>query len=120
MLDEGTQVQLKHLPTKEELLTYFKAKIIEEAREVSCAESKEKIIDELADCLEVIHGFAHYLGISFDAIEEERKKKLAEKGGFAECIVVDTVSLEPDHEWTAYFLKNFETYPEKKKAAHKI
>ena len=39
-------------------------------------------IEEIADVLEVIHAIIKYKGISFDEIEQVRKKKNNERGGF--------------------------------------
>jgi len=114
MVDAGIDVQLKEVSDEQVLLNYFKAKILEEASEVVDAESKDELIEELADCLEVIHGFSKNLNIKFDDIEKIRQKKYDEKGGFSN-IVVDTVSFAPTEKFKAfydYYVKNAKKYPE--------
>ncbi len=110
--DNNVSFKLKNLSNNEELLDYFKLKITEEANEVAGADSKEHLIEELADCLEVIHGFAKILGLNFDDIETARQHKLIKRGGFSGGIVVDTISLTENHELAQYCLKYSDKYPE--------
>jgi predicted house-cleaning noncanonical NTP pyrophosphatase (MazG superfamily) len=115
MVDNDIEVQVKNLSDNEELINYFKEKIIEEAEEVYCAKSKDEIIEELADCLEVIRGFAQAIGENFDSVESVRSSKHTENGGFYNNIVVDTVSLKPVGElkkFYEYYVRNPEKYPE--------
>ena len=43
---------------------------------------ESKNIEEIADVLEVLHGIAYHMGISWDTVEQERLRKLDERGGF--------------------------------------
>ena len=43
-------------------------------------------IEEMADVLEVLHGIAFHMGISWDTIEQERIRKRDERGGFEKGI----------------------------------
>lgn len=45
-------------------------------------------IEELTDLLEAIHAILALRGISFDELEERRKSKLEEKGGFSKGILL--------------------------------
>lgn len=46
---------------------------------------------ELADVLEVVAALREYYGVEADEIEEIRREKAAERGRFAEGIVLDAV-----------------------------
>ena len=43
-------------------------------------------MEEMADVLEVLHGIAFHMGISWEKIEEERLRKREERGGFEKGI----------------------------------
>lgn len=73
-----TQITIKG----EELVEALKAKLIEEALEVVDAKSTIETIEELADVLEVLHALAHHLKISMKQIEDVRKTKRQDRGGF--------------------------------------
>ena len=80
MLKNGAQVICK--PTKsKEILSYYKAKLQEEAGEVNSAVNQQELLEELGDCLEVIYGLTDPLGIDFQQIDAIRKKKLAQEAG---------------------------------------
>ena len=61
-------------------------KIKEEAMEF--LESKQRDPDELADLMEVIIAWGEMNGLSHDIVTHRRKKKLKEKGGFRNFIVL--------------------------------
>ena len=75
-----TQIKIKG----EELVEALKTKLIEEAIEVMDAKSTGETIEELADVLEVLHALSHHLKISMKQIEDARKHKRQERGGFDE------------------------------------
>jgi predicted house-cleaning noncanonical NTP pyrophosphatase (MazG superfamily) len=62
------------------------AKLAEEADEVLAADDAD-MPEELADVLEVLLALASDLGLGAGQLEELRKTKAAERGGFAERIV---------------------------------
>ena len=62
------------------------AKLAEEVDEVLAADDAD-MPEELADVLEVLLALASDLGLDADQLEELRKAKAAERGGFAERIV---------------------------------
>lgn len=43
-------------------------------------------IEEMADVLEVLHGIAFHMNISWEAVEQERIRKRNERGGFEKGI----------------------------------
>lgn len=109
---EGVDVNCKDLSSSELKRRYFNEKLQEEAQEVAASSSDEETIRELADVLEVIHGFANLLGVDFQDIEKARQEKLQIRGGFQRQIAVNTVSLEETLEWAQYFLAHPDRYPE--------
>lgn len=74
-----------HTADKIEYMEKLYEKLLEEAGEVSADRNKE----ELADLLEVIEAVKKHNGWSTQEIEEIRLKKLAERGGFDEPIILE-------------------------------
>lgn len=72
----------------ENVLTALKAKLIEEAIEVSDSTSTTEIIEELADVQEVVYAIIKQLKLSRSTIEAERKEKREKRGGFDEAKVL--------------------------------
>ncbi|MBR1710533.1 MAG: nucleoside triphosphate pyrophosphohydrolase [Clostridia bacterium] len=66
------------LLSKEEMLPTLGRKLQEEVTEY--LESRD--IEEIADVLEVLHGIAYHMGISWDDVEATRLQKRNERGGF--------------------------------------
>lgn len=112
MLKEKTKVKLKQLSNKEELLKYLKLKLQEEVNEVDNSASKHELIEELADCLEIVYCLARAINESFNTIEQARRKKLKEKGGFKENIIIESINLSTNDPRIEYFIKNPNKYPE--------
>ena len=109
MIDVGALVS--STLSEDDIFHYFKLKIVEEAAEVLEAKTREELIEELADCLEVIHGFARF-GIGFETIEQVRKEKRDRRGGFEKAIIIDTVTLDAREEFVKY-RKYLESKPDK-------
>ena len=59
---------------------------------------ESKNIEEMADILEVLHGIAFHMGVSWDDIEQERIRKRNERGGFEKGIRL----LRVDSQWGIY------------------
>jgi predicted house-cleaning noncanonical NTP pyrophosphatase (MazG superfamily) len=64
----------------------LRAKLVEEVDEVLAADDKEAP-EELADVLEVVLAFAADLGMDVGQLEEIRRAKAEERGGFADRII---------------------------------
>jgi predicted house-cleaning noncanonical NTP pyrophosphatase (MazG superfamily) len=61
-------------------------KLKEEVEEFLNAQSDQEAVEELADVLEIIHALAEAHNLSTDELEQVRKYKAKERGGFQEKI----------------------------------
>jgi predicted house-cleaning noncanonical NTP pyrophosphatase (MazG superfamily) len=111
MRQAGAEVMLKDC-NEEELLAYFKLKIVEEAQEVFEAKTREDMITELADCLEVIRGFADRFNIGMTTIETVANEKLKNRGGFVDGVVIESVTLTSEDKFKDY-VSYLESQPKK-------
>jgi predicted house-cleaning noncanonical NTP pyrophosphatase (MazG superfamily) len=68
--------------SNEEYIKELQEKGFEELREFIEAKDKTSSLEELADVLEIIHALAEFHGSTIDEIEDIRKKKAEERGGF--------------------------------------
>ena len=67
---------------KDQFEKQLRVKLLEEAAEVSNANTKEELLEELADLLEVIYSFCELHDINLQDIEHLQTKKHQERGGF--------------------------------------
>ncbi|WML53325.1 nucleoside triphosphate pyrophosphohydrolase [Neobacillus sp. PS3-12] len=81
----GKQYTSKILDNQEYLKELWK-KVYEELDEYIHSKSQAETIAELVDVLEVIYALAEYHGVTIDEIEEIRKRKVEEKGGFKQKV----------------------------------
>ena len=83
-------LQSKNIPFKirkagkSEYIEKLYQKLYEEARELA----KDRTIEELADLLEVIEAIKKLRGWSSQDVEDIRLKKLSERGGFDQPIIL--------------------------------
>jgi len=112
LIDENLDFTLTTLESQTACIGYFKEKLLEEAFEVEAAHTEEELVLELADCLEVIYGFANALNMPYEKIEKERIRKRNLKGGFDQKIVVDTVTAPSENPWYTYYSDRPHKYPE--------
>lgn len=77
---KGGNFEAKTLSDKN-FIQELKLKLIEESKELLSAPSN-RILNELADVLEVLKSIASYFNIPFGEIEKYQKKKRVERGGF--------------------------------------
>jgi len=66
---------------KKEFEKELKKKLIEEAKELSKA-PEEKVLNELADVLELLKSISSFYKIDFKKVERKQIKKRKERGGF--------------------------------------
>lgn len=101
--------------TGKELLAALKDKMVEEAGEMPVeSDERQALINELADVEQVMDDFKQVLGITDDEIGQAKQVKLQKKGGFSEGIFVETITLENEDEWVAYYRGEPEKYLELK------
>ena len=70
---------------KKETLELLKNKLLEETEEmfqVYEIESPEKLKEEMADIMEVLHAIAYHKGFTLDEVEKIRTIKKEKRGGF--------------------------------------
>ncbi|MCS0653426.1 nucleoside triphosphate pyrophosphohydrolase [Cytobacillus firmus] len=73
---------------KSEFIKELRRKSLEELEEYMSAGNNEEALEELADLLEIIHALAETHGASIEKVEELRKQKAEERGGFKEKILL--------------------------------
>lgn len=108
----GARVNQVPCKDKHQLIHYYKKKIVEEAAEVLESENKEELLDEIADCLEVLKGLINQLGVSTAEMEDIRIKKCEKRGAFAKGHIVDSFEIPEDSSWLEHFRKIPGKYPE--------
>ncbi len=110
MEDQGLTVFCHQLGDAD-FLHALKAKLIEEAQEVSTA-SPEALLEELADVSEVMAALIAAAGLDPDAVEAARLAKRAQRGGFEGRIYNQAVEGEDGAAGVAYYLARPDQYPQ--------
>lgn len=90
----------------------LRLKLLEEAQEVSEAQSRQDLMSELADVFEVIDAICALHGFSRNDTRAAQEKKRAERGGFFERIFVTIVEPPEGSDFEKYCLAQPEKYPE--------
>ncbi len=72
-----------------EFYSLLREKLSEEIGEFFAATSKEEMVAEMGDVVEVLISMAEYNGLSWDEVEEGRKLKKEERGGFDGGVVLE-------------------------------
>lgn len=85
---QGRDCGTRKLDDKEynELL---REKLVEEANEVVEACSKEELIDELADVLQIVRSIVDFEGIDYKIVEKHMKKKRKDRGSFESKVFLE-------------------------------
>ncbi len=68
------------------------AKIVEEVEELLEAEDEENFLEEMADVIEVFRAMLKIKGFSWEDLEEVRKAKLDDRGGFETRLFIEKLS----------------------------
>lgn len=84
MKAKGQEVHM-HIATEEEYKKFLEAKLREEVAEYLT----DKSPDELADILEVLYTLAKQASITPEQLEQKRKMKQEERGGFDKRIILE-------------------------------
>lgn len=78
-----------HHASEEEFIQKLKEKLLEETQEVINAQNNEELYEELADLTEILLTLYQTYNINSDTIELVRTKKLQERWGFTQKIILD-------------------------------
>lgn len=105
MVEEGVVVN-SHTLNQEEYSLKLKEKLIEEAKEVSLAESIEELKIELADVLEVIHALLENYQIPFQEIEQARLEKREINGHFTPETFIHHIEVASSNDKVINYLLN--------------
>lgn len=108
---EGVKV-FHRIMNQNEYYKYLKLKIIEEANEVLTAKSRNEVIEELSDLIEVIKNIQSLHNIENDELENARIEKKSSKGGFQDRVYIAKVLMPRGHKLAGYYLARSENYPE--------
>lgn len=111
MRDQGLTVFDRRMETGE-FVARLKEKLIEEAREAAASDTREELVEELADLAEVITALTATAEITPDEIEAVRLKKRAERGGFDERMFNAAVEAPDGAPAIEYYLARPLQYPE--------
>lgn len=107
----GSKVHWTQLDT-DQFTKQLKVKLLEEAEEVTNATTKESLLEELADILEVVASFCELHQVTLQDIIAIQHKKHQERGGFQGRKFV-TVAEHPKGSFgEKYCLNDPEKYPE--------
>jgi len=106
MKSSDIDVEIKTL-NYTEYISSLKNKLIEETKEVFDAKSREEIIEELADVLEVITTLKNALNIFINEVEEKRLQKNTEKGRFLQKIFINRISMDKSNKNISYYKSRF-------------
>lgn len=87
VLKERGEVLNTRIASPEEYLQLLKNKLVEESQEVLEANTKEELVEELGDLLEVIRAIAIKQEIVNDLFSK-REAKFLERGGFEAGVVL--------------------------------
>jgi len=108
---DGSVIHVKKIDDAE-FDIQLRLKLIEEAQEVYTAQSPKKLMDELADVLEVIDTLCAVHNLSHENIIAIQKQKRLERGGFSQHNFVTTIEFAQGSEGEQYCLEQPEKYPE--------
>lgn len=99
----------------ESLIAKLRDKLHEEADEIPVrAKVDDEIIEEIGDVQQIIDDLKLQYGITDEQLKAVQQAKFAKKGGFGDGIYIESVTLSEDDEWTAYYRRSPDKYPEVK------
>ena len=108
----GSVLKYHILDDNDEFLDAITQKIVEELEEVFECQTKEEVIEELADLEEILGAFKNLIGVSQKEVDTVRKEKREKKGGFEKRIYCEYAEVEEGSRDHKYFLDDPEKYPE--------
>lgn len=108
---DGSIVHVKKV-NDAEFDTQLRLKLIEEAQEVYTVQSSTRLMEELADVLEIIDTLCTLHSLSRENVIAIQNKKRSERGGFSQRQYVTTIEFAPGSKGEQYCLEQPEKYPE--------
>ena len=90
----------------------LKNKLVEEANEVANALTEDEIIEECADCLEVIDNLIKLYNINKNKVLDAQRNKYQEKGNFLTGRFVHHVCIDKTCPMWDYYHNNMKRYPQ--------
>ena len=107
MAAEGKTVTLRRITKQPDIIPALMVKLDEEINELKEAyndfmisvntenysnQEAQRVIEEMADVLEVLHGLCYHTPITkmMDSVNNKRKAKADERGGFEKMLFVET------------------------------
>ena len=105
MIDEGVLVNSRAL-SSQEYIEKLKEKIIEESKEVVESDTRENLVIELADLVEVIHSLAKAQKIDIEEIERARLEKSKINGHFSHENYINHIDVAEDNLKVIEYLDN--------------
>lgn len=96
----------------EEYLEILTQKIVEELEEVFDCETKEEVIEELADLEQVMIAFRKLIHVTREEVETVRKEKEKTHGGFEKRVYLEYADVPKNSKYYAKFMEDPEKYPE--------
>ncbi len=110
--DDGCKLKFHIVEDNEEYLDALTQKMVEELEEIFECETKEEVIEELADFEEVMAAFKKLINVEQAEIDAARKEKHAKKGGFENRVYMEYVDIPEGTKSHEYVMKDPEKYPE--------
>jgi predicted house-cleaning noncanonical NTP pyrophosphatase (MazG superfamily) len=110
--DQGCKLKYHIVEENDEFLDALTQKMVEELEEVFSCETKEQVIEELADLEEVMAAFKKLIDVDQKDIDAVKKAKFEKKGGFEKRVYVEYVDVPEGTEQYNYFMTDPEKYPE--------
>jgi len=102
---EGVNIIGRHL-SDEEFILELKNKLVEEAIEVRDTDSKDDLVKELADIMEVIESIISVHSITKEEVEKERIVKSEVNGHFLPANFVDYIEAPVNNQKLIEYLEN--------------
>ena len=90
IIKENGEEPIYHILNDEEYWNALLKKDTEELEEVKEAESKDEILKELGDKLELIRAMAEYQGFTLEDVIKQADKKRQTNGGFQKRLFLET------------------------------
>lgn len=107
----GSKIHWTRLET-DQFVEQLKIKLLEEAEEVCKAKTKEALVEELADVLEVVTAFCQIHEMTLQNVIDVQNKKRQERGGFQGRKFVTVAEHPPGSFGEKYCLNDPDKYPE--------